>query len=243
MVGIKKSRQQYIHIYAYQLFMATLNEMPWNYIDTFKRGFCSMFTYLAQLTINVGFQWNVAGLKQSPCIVGLELIPYIFYWHTGQMSSNNRFCPHYNDVIIGAMTSQITSLKIVHSTVYSGSDQRKHQSSASLAFVWGIHRGPVNSPHKWPVMRKMLPFDDVIMLTINICDISCDYSFQIPSYLTPVAYQVSSTGKFLTSMLVMWTRPFIFNFHNSQAGQSTLNLMRSRQQLFQAYFQVNVRLK
>ena len=42
-------------------------------------------------------------------------------------------------------------------------DQRKHQSSASLAFVWGIHRGPVNSPHKWPVTRKMFPFDGVIM--------------------------------------------------------------------------------
>ena len=61
---------------------------------------------------------------------------------------------------------QITSLTIVYSTVVdSGADQRKHQSSASLAFVWGIHRGPVNSPHKWPVTRKMFPFDDVIMLT------------------------------------------------------------------------------
>ena len=46
---------------------------------------------------------------------------------------------------------------------YSGADQRKHQSSASLAFVWGIHRWPVNSPHKWPVTRKMFPFDDVIV--------------------------------------------------------------------------------
>ena len=44
-------------------------------------------------------------------------------------------------------------------------DQRKHQSSASLAFVWGIHRRPVNSPHKWTVTRKMFPFDDVIMTT------------------------------------------------------------------------------
>ena len=42
-------------------------------------------------------------------------------------------------------------------------DQRKHQSSASLAFVRAIHRGPVNSLHKWPVTRKMFPFDDVIM--------------------------------------------------------------------------------
>ena len=40
---------------------------------------------------------------------------------------------------------------------------KKHQSSASLALVWGIHRGPVNSPHKWPVTRKMFRFDDVIM--------------------------------------------------------------------------------
>ena len=52
---------------------------------------------------------------------------------------------------------------IVYSTVYSDADQRKHQSSASLAFVWGIHRGPVNLQHKWPVTRKMFPFDDVIM--------------------------------------------------------------------------------
>ena len=63
------------------------------------------------------------------------------------------------------MASQITSLTIVYSTVYSGANQRKHQSSASLAFVRGIHRGPVNSPHKWPVTRKMFPFDDVIMNT------------------------------------------------------------------------------
>ena len=65
---------------------------------------------------------------------------------------------------MGAIASQITSLTIAYSTVYSGTDQRKHQSSASLAFVWGIHRGPVNSPHKWPVTRKMFPFDDVIIL-------------------------------------------------------------------------------
>ena len=70
---------------------------------------------------------------------------------------------HYCDVIMGEMASQITSLTIVYSTVYSDTDQRKHQSSSSLAFVRGIHRGPVNSPHKWPVTRKMFPFDDVIM--------------------------------------------------------------------------------
>ena len=55
---------------------------------------------------------------------------------------------HYTDVIMSAMSSQITSPTSVYSTVYSGVDQRKHQSSASLAFVRGIHRWPVNSPHK-----------------------------------------------------------------------------------------------
>ena len=64
---------------------------------------------------------------------------------------------HYNDIIMGAIASQITSLTIVYSIVYSDADQRKHQSSASLAFVRGIHRGPVT--------RKMFPFDDVIMVS------------------------------------------------------------------------------
>ena len=64
---------------------------------------------------------------------------------------------------MGAIASQIASLTIVYSTVNSDADHRKRQSSASLAFVRGIHRGPVNSPHKWPVTREMLPFDDVIM--------------------------------------------------------------------------------
>ena len=73
---------------------------------------------------------------------------------------------HYNDAIMSAVASQIASLMIVYSTVYSDADQRKHQSSASLAFVMGVHRWPVNFPHKWPVTQKMVPFYDVI----NICE-------------------------------------------------------------------------
>ena len=69
-----------------------------------------------------------------------------------------------SDAIMCAMTSQITSVSIVYSTACSGADQRKHQSSASLAFVGGIHQWPVNSSHKGPVTRKMFPFDDVIMI-------------------------------------------------------------------------------
>ena len=72
---------------------------------------------------------------------------------------------HYNDVIINAMASQITSVSTVCSIVASGADQRKHQSSASLAFVRGIHRWPVNSPHKGPVTRNFVSIWNVIMET------------------------------------------------------------------------------
>ena len=84
-----------------------------------------------------------------------------------QMCSLNNYViaswEHYRGVIMGVIASQITILTMVYSTVYSDADQRKDQSSASLACVRGIHRWPANSPYKGPVTRKMLPFDDVIM--------------------------------------------------------------------------------
>ena len=72
---------------------------------------------------------------------------------------------HYTDVMMTAVASQITGVLIVCSTVCSGLDQRKHQSSASLAFVRGIHRWPMDSPHNGPVTRKTFPFNDVIMVS------------------------------------------------------------------------------
>ena len=99
---------------------------------------------------------------------GLTFMYFLFgamiYWSRRLM----RLSPfnvsfHQNDVIMGAMASQITSLTIVYSTVYSGAVQRKHQSSVSLAFVRGSHRWPVNSPHKWAVTREMFPFGDVVL--------------------------------------------------------------------------------
>ena len=91
------------------------------------------------------------------------------------ISGNPRGCimSHYNDVIMSAMASQITSLTIVYSIIYLGADQ----SSASLAFVRGIHRWPVNSPHKWPVTRKMFPFHDVIMKWVHGMVIRADSRF------------------------------------------------------------------
>ena len=70
---------------------------------------------------------------------------------------------HYSDIIMSAIMSQITSISIVCSAFCSGEHQRKHQSSAPLAFVRGIHQWLVDSPHKGPVTWKMFPFDDVIL--------------------------------------------------------------------------------
>ena len=96
---------------------------------------------------------------------------YLALWGRDKMPDISETFPyifHYDDVIMSEIASQITSLTIVYSTVHSGADQSKHQSSASLAFVWEIHRWPVNFPHKWPVTRKIFPFDDVIMFVTKI---------------------------------------------------------------------------
>ena len=61
------------------------------------------------------------------------------------------------------MASKVASFTIVYTTIYSAIHERKYQSSASVAFAPGIHRWPVNPLHKGLVMRKMFPFDDVIM--------------------------------------------------------------------------------
>ena len=83
---------------------------------------------------------------------------------------------HYSDVILNVMVSQTTSVSIVYWTVCSGADQRKHQSSASRAFVRVIHRWPVKSPHKVSVTRKVYPCDDVIMTQSHHCRALCKIS-------------------------------------------------------------------
>ena len=115
-----------------------------------------------------------------------------------------RFYPcHYNDVIIGAIMSQITSVTIAYSTVYSDADERKHQSSASLAFVWGIHRWPVTSPHKWPVTRKLFPFDDVIM-SVRIAQLAWH---TCGSTLARVMNGLTIPSHYLNQCLVIISKP------------------------------------
>ena len=97
------------------------------------------------------------------------------YWKSHLFAN---FCWHYIDVIMTTMASQITSPTVVYSTVYSDADQRKHQSSASLAFVRGIHRRPVNSPHKRPATRKCFHlmmtsscFLDLLPAAMKVCHV------------------------------------------------------------------------
>ena len=105
-------------------------------------------------------------INQYPILRSLHLA--ISHNNPSYRSANRRL--HYDDVKKNATTSQITSLMIIYSTVYSGADQRKHQSSASLAFVRGIHRWLVNSPHKGPLTRKMFPLDyGIIVSDLLIC--------------------------------------------------------------------------
>ena len=103
----------------------------------------------------------------------------------------------------GAIASQITSFTIVYSIAYSDADQRKHQSSASLAFVQGIHRGPGNSPHKWPVTRIMLPFDDVIMWH-DLLDVAIDLPSRDLSHCRfPISIQIRCTFCFASNKILL----------------------------------------
>ena len=121
---------------------------------------------------------------------------------------------HYGVVRMGTIASQITSLTIVYSNVYSDADQNKDQSSASLAFVWGIHRGPANSPHKWSVTREMFPFDDVIMQkrktvqviakTICLRWVLCEYMFYIFIFYYILAISRMGFQSTLYMILITW---------------------------------------
>ena len=110
----------------------------------------------------------------------------------------------YDDVIMTMLASQITSLTVVYSIVHSGVNQRKHQSSASLAFVREIHRGPVNFPHKWPVTRKMFPFDDVIM---KLKHFRCYFPFCAGICWSPVGspHEGTAMRTSVIKFLLFWT--------------------------------------
>ena len=162
-----------------------------------RRNLAEGFTSMKMLELWLKLPWFLLLRNQSTIIiiiiiyvhicmyVSLGLNGLVFHFTFSQVDITNAICckslfirevgttsmtissSHYSDVIMGAMASQITSVSIVYAIICSDTNQRKHQSSASLAFVRGIHRGPVNSRHQRPVTRKMSPFDDVIMVVFR----------------------------------------------------------------------------
>ena len=112
------------------------------------------------ITVIGGLSWHISGASYIFFLLERWCYPCSFFSYTRYVICLS--C-NFSDVIMSTMASQITSLTIVYSTAYSGPGERKHKSSVSLAFVRGIHRGLVNSPHKARVTRKLFPFDEVIM--------------------------------------------------------------------------------
>ena len=132
--------------YTHPTDIIRVNIAPWGMEASFYRALMDYIVSWSEI------QWGA--------IISLSTFSQILTVDTSELACLG---DHYSDVIMSMMVSQVTSLTIAYSTVYSGIDQRKHQSSTSLAFVRGIHRLLVNSRHKGPVKRKMFPFDDVAM--------------------------------------------------------------------------------
>ena len=129
--------------------------------QNYAHSFCVLMFVEEQLCKS--FQWKTRSLLSFVRLYErIRVLKFGSYENFLLQKPTEHGC-HYSDVIMSTVASQITGGSIVFSIVCSGVDQRKHQSSASLAFVKGIHQWPVNSPHKGPVTRKMFPFDDVIM--------------------------------------------------------------------------------
>ena len=161
----------------------------------------------------------------------LSMSERLFVFNIGVLLPPWELSPHYSDVIMSAMASQVTSLAIVYPTVYSGANQRKHQSSASLAFVRVIHRWPVNSPHKLPVTRKTFPFGEVIMK----CQIITIILAFKPVASIPHIYihrEWKSWGNYLDGPCIMvtweewqhYTFSIIFCIHFRSSGYFTMQI-------------------
>ena len=136
-------------------------------------GFCCNLISPARRTITLALYplsraAYAVGISSSCDLWALNLTHCGLVTHYGDIILGQHWLRfHYSDAIMGAMASQITGDSIVYSTICPGANQRNHESPASLASVRGIHRWPVNSPHKITVTRKMFPFDDVIMQDVT----------------------------------------------------------------------------
>ena len=118
-----------------------------------------------------GHHWGRWSLPSAFSVMIGAIILTTFPFLCGVFIANIYFwVKHYGDVIVGAMASQITSLTIVYSTVYSGTDQRNIKAPRH----WPLCREFTDDwwiPHKWPVTRKMFAFDDVIMTVYDMVNL------------------------------------------------------------------------
>ena len=108
--------------------------------------------------------------------------------------SSDAYC---DDAIMGAMAFQITSLTIVYSTVYSDADQRKHESSASLAFVRGIQRGPVNRCGKW---FSKIAQDNGVLVNWGLLSVSNPKKSSLQNALNTISQLLSKGHRYLIPM-------------------------------------------
>ena len=130
---------------------------------------------------------------------------------------------YYSDVTISAMPSHITGVSIVCSTVCSCADQRKHQSSASPAFVRGIHWWPVDSPHKWPVTWKLFPFDDVILESYIFASFN-NGALPVSLFGEATPDGISSQTKCVSLNFVLWKRCLVLQLF---VGNRSISLRAS----------------
>ena len=142
---------------------------PWMYGNIFVKK-------LNRTIRKKAYSFHLVATQHSTFVIWIKIPIWIvkIVFTNCQILSNiclAKYVIHYGDVTMSAMTSQFTGVWIVYSP-FVHTQIRKHQSSASLAFVRGIHRWPVNSPHKRPVTRKMFTFEDVIIWYYN-CVTNC----------------------------------------------------------------------
>ena len=168
-IGDVKIRQIKQEIAAnYEKYIRARDPFPWRSIhqnlNSLGNSFCSDSNSAGASLCRYNFcTWQVWHETHICCQGMRKICSDDKKWNTTKWNFNHAGNVHYSDVIMSAMASQITGVLIVCLNVCSVRDERKHQSSMSLAFVRGIHQWQVNFPHKGPVTRKMFPFDDVIM--------------------------------------------------------------------------------
>ena len=171
-------------VFALLCFVVVIHKLIFPYPSGLLHSHCGNLTiapvpakqpWWIWINISRGFIMNdcITTTKQSttkPCayFLGYTVHMYHVLWTYRYGETNRKSAVAITLTSLLAMTSQITSLTSVYSTVDSGADQRKPQSSASLAFVRGTNRWPVNSCTRKPAKRKIFPFDDVIMLTLEL---------------------------------------------------------------------------